>query len=212
MQPQVPPESGDSSLDTEAPADLGALQHASPCSDFIVLKPDQQQKNEAEQPQARRVGRKRKALPSRAAMRMHWLVLQAHENGLNARKLAEITGLSESYLSNWKNIKTSGVKGLEDSQIEILVDKLGLDPRYFFDPYEGPRDYTLYLLDKAREAARHLELEAEMRELRKRLHEEQRARIAAEERFDSLANRVAALEGRPGAGKRPAEVKPLKGR
>lgn len=143
---------------------------------------------------------------------MHWLVIQADENGIPQSKLSTLTGLSQSYLSNWKNIENGGAKGLSDTVIEAVCDGLGLDARYFFDPYQGKRDYTLYLLDKAREAARHAELESEMKELRKRLQEEQRARIAAEERFDALASRVAALEGRPRPIKHRSEQQPTKSR
>lgn len=160
----------------------------------------------------RRVGRKPKHNPTRAGWRMHWLVMQAEQNGISQSKLSELTGLSQSYLSNWKNIENGSAKGLSDTVIEAVCGGLGLDARYFFDPYQNSRDYTLYLLDKAREAARHAELEAEMKELRKRLAEEQRARLAAEERFDALASRVAALEGRPAPLKQRSETHPLKGR
>lgn len=143
---------------------------------------------------------------------MHWLLKQADENGIGQSKMSELTGLSQSYLSHWKNIENGSAKGLSDTVIEAVCGGLKLDARYFFDPYQGPRDYTLYLLDKAREAARHAELEAEMKELRKRLAEEQRARLAAEERFDALASRVAALEGRPVPIKQRAETRPSKSR
>lgn len=143
---------------------------------------------------------------------MNWLVLKAYENGIDQAEMSRRTGLSQSYLSHWKNIEKGSAKGLSDTVIEAVCNGLGLDARYFFDPYEGPRDYTLYLLDKAREAARHAELEGEMKELRRRLREEERLRLLAEARLESLASRVEALEGRPRTLKHREQPQPSKSR
>lgn len=50
--------------------------------------------------------------------------------------------------------------GIGAEIVRLMQEGIGLDPRYFYDNYEGERPYELYLLDGKREQRRVEELAA----------------------------------------------------
>lgn len=140
------------------------------------------------------VGRKRKDKPTVHGQRLRWLIIQFEEKGTSVPEFAVLTGLGQSYCYAVRDNENAGPKGISAEIIQAVKDGVGLDPRYFFDPYEGPRDHKFYLLDTKREQARLAELQTEVQELRAWKREQERRDAERDERERQMQDRIALLE------------------
>lgn len=195
--PPEHPESGSEISDTRA----GALEEgASAPSSLHICEDKSQRKSEAPKRDNPRMGKQRRDTPTREGLRFHWLIHQLERKGVNGAELARRTGVRESHINGFKNIETSRRTGIGAEMIRRMKDGVGLDPRYFFDDYEGERPHELYLLDAKREERRHEELMAKLSQISQRQLdiEVKLAQLAAQDaRRDS---RIDALE----SGRKPA--------
>jgi transcriptional regulator with XRE-family HTH domain len=97
--------------------------------------------------------------PSTQLQRAKWLVLQLErrghpewkdENGDPIRhasqaEIARRTGLTTSYLNAIKYPERSGNADIGSGRLAKLAEGVGIDIRFFFDRYEGERDFMTYL-------------------------------------------------------------------
>lgn len=196
MPPLIPPESGPYEAET---LQCVSPDHTSRVSPFPLSnklegltqhKTGNEMRDTADTMATPR-GRKRRHEPTVHGWRFHWLILQLQKEGISQSELARRTGLGVTYINSYANIETSGVYGIGAETVQVMRDRMGLDPRYFFDPHEGERPYTMYLLDAKREAAQLAEFSAKLAEVTKRLAESERRNSTLE---TSLEKRLAALE------------------
>lgn len=99
-------------------------------------------------------GKKSGEPPTIEIRRFSWLVAQLEKEGIGQAEMARRTGIESSHINKLKNFETSGRKALSADIIRRVKDGLKLDPEYFFDEYDGPCDYKVYDLTKAREKKR----------------------------------------------------------
>jgi transcriptional regulator with XRE-family HTH domain len=122
------------------------------------------------------------------------------KEGITQSELSRRTGLGVTLINKYRNLESSGISGVSAETVQVMRDKLGIDPRLFFDPYEGKRPYALYLMDAKREAAQVAELNQRIVELNQRLLSSEQANVDLR---NQLERRLAALEGLAG---QPAPV------
>jgi len=145
-------------------------------------------------------GRKPKLEPSVHALRLQWLITDMEKEGITQSEFSRRTGLGVTLVNKYRNLESSGISGVSAETVQAMRDKLGIDPRLFFDPYEGKRPYALYLLDAKREAAQVADLNQRIIDLNQRLQTSEQANVDLR---DQLERRLAALEGLAG---KPAPV------
>lgn len=201
MQEPTPPESSPDVPDTQSDVALAHVVHVSllptdPLAPLLVSKTMEsagQQKNGNGAGDTRRmVGRKRRHSPTVHGWRFHWLITQLEKKGVTQSELARRTGLGVTYINAYRNIESTGVSGISAETVQTMRDRMGLDPRYFFDPYEGERPHEMYLLDAKREAVQLAQYRQELSEIARRLAESERRNADMERRLDE---RLAAVEG-----------------
>jgi hypothetical protein len=93
-------------------------------------------------------GRKKKLVPTSHAERLHLLLLEESQT-----EVARITGLGKQYVSQMYRLHepdSFGAKGVSAEVIQLLVDRLALDPMFFFDHWRSGevRSYKEYLTNE----------------------------------------------------------------
>ena len=118
-------------------------------------------------------GRKRKDTPTQHGWRMHYLVLELIQELGSQAEVARRTGLDAQYINAFRNIETSGVKGVSADIIGTLLEQVGIDPMFFFDTWKPgeKKSYRLYSLENRRNARETQGLATEVKRLRAELDE-----------------------------------------
>jgi hypothetical protein len=83
----------------------------------------------------------------------------ANSHGMQAVEVAELLGKSEGYISNIKGFGTNGRSGFGADIVRLVKDRLGIDPHFFYDDYDGPKHHKLYLLSAKRDEKRIVAIE-----------------------------------------------------
>lgn len=111
-------------------------------------------------------------------------------------EVARRTGLGQTYVGQLYNAEKARVGGISADIIQLLLDKVGLDPMYFFDkwPDGKKKSYKLYLLSEQREKRRIESLESELAKLRA---EQAAEREETRDAIRALSEQMAALSGTP---------------
>ena len=68
--------------------------------------------------------------------------------------MARRTGVESSHINKLRSYEKYGRKGLGADIIRLVRDGLKVDVAYFYDDYEGERDYRLYPLSAKRDEKR----------------------------------------------------------
>lgn len=137
---------------------------------------------------------------TREAVRFTELIRQLEVDGISqsemARRMEEVappglTGIDKSYINHHKNETR---KGIGTAIIRLVKDAFGIDPDYFFDDYEGVKDYKLYRLDERR-VEKQLRDEKDARETENRELRELIATLA--HRTERNEAELAKVQGKP---------------
>lgn len=143
------------SFGAECGASEAALLASLPCPSIYNSRDQSQNKSRRETRDARRMGGKpSETTKTREFMRMHYLVVQLEKRGIGQTELARRTGVKSGYINVFRNPDRGRNRGIGADIVRKMKDGMGLDPRYFFDDYEGERPYEIYLLDAKREEKR----------------------------------------------------------
>lgn len=136
-------------------------------------------------------GRKRKDTPTQHGWRLHWLILELVEDLGSQAEVSRQTSLEPQYVNAFRNLESSGVKGVSADIIQTLVDKLGVDPMFFFEAWRPGerRSYKLYSLENRK-------ISTDNKALEKRV-------IALESRLDEMMD---LLRNARGEGPKPINV------
>lgn len=99
---------------------------------------------------------------TREAMRFHYLITQlenrgvehagTERRGMSQREMAEAIGCHQSLISKWRNPEGSGRSGIGAEIIRGCKDGLQISPDYFYEDYEGERDFEEYRLGRGKRA------------------------------------------------------------
>jgi len=101
----------------------------------------------------RKLGPRREG-PTREAMRFKWLIEHYERQGMSQSEFARLTGIEVSYINKLRNAATSGRSEIGASIIRRVRDGLKIDPSFFYEDYDGPKDPTLFLLSAKRDEKR----------------------------------------------------------
>lgn len=142
---------------------------------------------------------KRRASPTREALRFKWLIEQCEQIGINQSEFARLTGIETSSINKLRNLESSGRSEIGASIIRRVMDGLKVDPSYFFADYDGVKDHRLFLLSAKRDENRVATLEDKVRkqELESAQHIAQMAKMQAE--MVQLRQEIAGNRGGPSA-------------
>lgn len=103
------------------------------------------------------MGKQRRTVDSREVVRFRELIGQLERQGVNqseiARRMASVAkdgaSISQSYVNLIKRANRPA-QGLGADIVRMVRDAFGIDPAYFFEDYEGVKDYKIYSLDNRR--------------------------------------------------------------
>lgn len=109
---------------------------------------------------------------------MTWLIIQLEKKGIGQAEICRRTGMTTSYVNALRNPQRGRNSGIGAEIVRLMKDGMGLDPRFFYDDYEGERPYEIYLLDARREEKRVEELAKSVSSMRSELAS-MRAELAA---------------------------------
>lgn len=132
-------------------------------------------------------GRRRRDTPSTQLLRAQYLILQLEKNGhpewkdehgqeltsVSQAELSRRTGVNPSYLSAIKHPEIRRNTDVGGATLAKLALGVGIDIRYFYEPYDGERSYMTYLLSRYREGRQFdAAIKSEMDKLRQELRAE----------------------------------------
>lgn len=125
-------------------------------------------------------GRKRKDSPTQQGLRMSWLIQELVQEHGSQAEVARLTGLDSQYVHAFFNIETSGVKGVSSDILQLLHDKVGIDPIMFFEAWKPgeKRSYRLYSLAERRNARKTEGVDADLQGLRREMEVRERRHVA----------------------------------
>jgi transcriptional regulator with XRE-family HTH domain len=92
--------------------------------------------------------------PTRERVRFTYLLVQLERKGIGQAELSRRTGMTKSYINALRNPERGRNLGIGAEIVRLMKDGIGLDPKYFYDDYEGERPHELYLLDAKRDEKR----------------------------------------------------------
>lgn len=114
------------------------------------------------------MGKPARYTPTRELLRFHWLLRQLEDSGVTQKQVIELTGIKKSHLTQIVHYERYRKTGVGAEWIGLMTKGLRLDPAYFFDEYEGPKDFRLYLLSAKRDEKRVQSIETRLQTLERR--------------------------------------------
>lgn len=154
-------------------------------------------------------GRRRRDQPSTQLIRAQHLILQLERGGhpewkdesgqdltsVSQAELSRRTGVNPSYLSAIKHPEIRRNTDVGGATLAKLALGVGIDIRYFYEPYDGERSFMTYLLSRYREGRQFDDrLKTEIDKLRREMQSALEAvRVEAGDAA-ALQTRVAQLE------------------
>lgn len=101
------------------------------------------------------------------ARRFHWLLVQLEQEGFSQTAIAKRLGMTQSYISKWRNPDTGGRQDVGGLTIERVLKGLKISGEYFTGDYppDERKDYKVFSLDKARETRDQKDLVEAVRKL-----------------------------------------------
>ena len=103
----------------------------------------------------------------RELLRMSWLIRQLQRDGIGQAEMERRTGIESSHLNKLLNYEGARRKGLGADIIRQVRDGLKIDLGYFFDDYDGERNYKVYPLSAKRDEKRVSDIESDVAELKR---------------------------------------------
>jgi hypothetical protein len=118
---------------------------------------------------------------TREALRFHYLIVQLEREGNSQRTIAAQIGCHQSLISKWRRPEANGRRtGIGAEIVRGCKEGLGLDPGFFFEDYDGERDYHQYVraergkANDARSPRKHDDVDTKAALLTKQLADAQR--------------------------------------
>lgn len=147
-------------------AALPPIVSRAPCPTVYKTKLEGQHETKRTGGQNRRgMGKSARYTPTRELLRFHWLLRQLEDSGVTQKQVIELTGIKKSHLTQIVHYERYRKTGVGAEWIGLMTKGLHLDPAYFFDEYDGQKDFRLYLLSAKRDEKRVQSIETRLQTL-----------------------------------------------